>query len=144
MNMDSKLKQTQSIAPEDHYEEEDQDEIVNDNIATLEKEDATPENITPPQQANPMPAPAAPRKERKATTAKGKQPLKKQKLQFNDEDAEDNGDDSSSSSSSSTSLDKKLIFFSLIFSSYHVVRIISPRKTLKVNSQQNNFIFFFL
>ena len=43
MNMDSELKQTESIAPEDYYEEEDQDEIVNDNIATLEKEDATPE-----------------------------------------------------------------------------------------------------
>ena len=98
MNMDSELKQTQSIAPEDYYEEEDQDEIVNDNIATLEKEAATPENTMPPQQANPMPAPAAQRKGRKATTAKGKQPLKKQKFQFNDEDAEDNGDDSSSSS----------------------------------------------
>ena len=70
MNMDSELKQAQSIAPEDYYEEEDQDEIVNDNIATLQKEDATPENTMPPQQANPMPAPAAPRKGRKATTAK--------------------------------------------------------------------------
>ena len=113
MNMDSELKQTQSIAPEDYYKEEDQDEIVNDNIATLEKEDATPENTMPPQQANPMPAPAAPRKGRKVTTAKGKQSLKKQKLQFNDEDAEDNGDDSSSSSS--TSLGKKLIFLKNFF-----------------------------
>ena len=113
MNMNSELKQTQSIAPEDYYEEEDQDEIVNDNIATLEKEDATPENTMPPQQANPMPVPAAPRKGRKATTSKGKQPSKKQKLQFNDEDAEDNGD--YSSSSSSTSLGKKLIFFKKFF-----------------------------
>ena len=72
--MDSKLKQTKSIAPEDYYEEEDQDEIVNNNIATLEKEDAAPENTMPAQQANPMPAPASPRKGRKATTAKGKQP----------------------------------------------------------------------
>ena len=138
--MDSKLKQTQSIAPEDYYEEKDQDEIVNDSIATLEKEDVTPENTTPPQQANPMPAPAAPKKGRKATTAKGKHLLKKQKLQFNDEDAEDNGNDSSSSS---TSLGKNLIF-QKFFSSYHVVRIMSPHKTQKVNSQQNNFIFFFL
>ena len=52
--MDQELKQTQSLAPEDYYEDSSQEKveaIQNDNIAVLESQKATDKDSdTPPNQ----------------------------------------------------------------------------------------------
>ena len=94
--MDS-LKQTQSFA-EETFEEDD---IINDNVEFLEKEDKEISgNKTPPHHQSSSSAsaapPSAPKKAKKTQNPKGKQPAKKQKLQF-EEDEGDNDDTNSSS-----------------------------------------------
>ena len=114
--MKNELKQMQSIAPEDYYEDEvSQNEIINNNIASLEKDndDSTGnDNLETPTTSTNQTAPttpAAPKKSRKSSSTKGKQPVKKQKLPLDDEqDLEDAGN---ADDVSSTSLGK---FFSLL------------------------------
>ena len=114
LNMENKLKQMQSIAPEDYYEVS-QNEIINDNIASLEKDndDSTGnDNLETPTTSTNQTAPttpAAPKKSRKSVSTKGKQPMKKQKLALDDEqDLEDAGN---ADDASTTSLGK---FYSLL------------------------------
>ena len=113
--MENELKHTQLTAPEDYYEDDvSQNEIINDNIASLEKDndDSTGNNnletSTSTNQAAPT-TPAAPKKSRKSASTKGKQPMKKQKLALDDEQGlEDAGN---ADDVSSTSLGK---FYSLL------------------------------
>ena len=106
----------QSIAPKDYYEDEvSQNEIINDNIASLEKDndDSTGNDhlempTTSTNQTAPT-TPAALKKRRKSASTKGKQPMKKQKVASDDEqDLEDAGN---ADDVSSTSLGKFIITF---------------------------------
>ena len=86
---------SQAVAEENFVDESSQDAVINANVATLERDlDASEDQqtTTPPNQSAPT-TPAAPKKSRKANGARGKQPVKKQKLNFEDEesDSEDTG-----------------------------------------------------
>ena len=88
------MDQSQAVAQEDFVDETSQDAVINANVATLERDFDAPEDqqTTSPYQSVPT-TPAAPKKARKANMTKGKQPVKKQKLNFEDEESEseDNG-----------------------------------------------------
>ena len=97
MNNDEIMDQSSqaAIAEESFVDEPSQDAVINANVATLERDLDVSEDqqtTTPPNQSAPT-TPAAPKKSRKANGARGKQPVKKQKLNFEDEesDSEDTG-----------------------------------------------------
>ena len=97
MNNDEIMDQSSqaAIAEENFVDESSQDAVINANMATLEHDLDVSENkqtTTPPNQSAPT-TPAAPKRSRKANGARGKQPVKKQKLNFEDEesDGEDTG-----------------------------------------------------
>ena len=100
----------QSQIPKDIFDESSQDALINSKVVLLEgqNESAVPEEQTPPnQQSSTLLTPAAPKNSRKSTTGKGKQPRKKQKLQFaDDEDSEEH----QAEDARSTSLGKLMFF----------------------------------
>ena len=98
--MSDELKQTQSLAPEDYYKDDEIETVQNNNMAVLEKDDNNQDTTPPPPptQAITM-TPAAPKKSRIANGTKGKQPLKKQKLNFEEVDTEETANDRGSSTS---------------------------------------------
>ena len=86
---------SQAVAEENFVDESSQDVVINANVATVDCDlDASEDQqtTTPPNQSAPT-TPAAPKISRKANGARGKQPVKKQKLNFEDEesDSEDTG-----------------------------------------------------
>ena len=99
--MDQELKQTQSLTPEDYYEDNRQEEveaIQNDNIAVLESQKAIDEDSDTPPSQPPTPPMTPAKKSRKSTGSKGKQPMKKQKLTFEEEEGDEaNTEDTSTS-----------------------------------------------
>ena len=83
--MEAELKQTQFLAPEDCYDDSNDavDTLQQDNITTLEREESPK-----PTDKDDIPRPA-PKKSRKSAGSKGKQPVKKQKLVFDNDETED-------------------------------------------------------
>ena len=95
--MDKELKQTQLIAPEDYYGDNEVETIQHDNIATLEHHEATDNEINvTPNSNQPPAAPVAPKKSRKST-GKGKQPAKRLKLNFDEDEENANTEENTAS-----------------------------------------------
>ena len=95
------VQQSQFIS-EENFDESSQDAVVNANVALMESQaesaEVTEQRTSPNQILSTPLTPAAPKKSRKATTGKGKQPMKQQKLQFAADDEDSEGEDNGSTS----------------------------------------------
>ena len=88
--------------PSSHaIDEDNQGAVINANVAELESqsEDYNNSTVTPVKANDNIPQPSAPKKQRKTMTSTGthgKQPASKQKLQFTDDDVEEEDEQPSS------------------------------------------------
>ena len=81
-------------------DEDNQEAVINANVAELESQYEDYNNETPMKANDNIPQPSAPKKQRKTMTSTdtrgGKQPASKRKLQFTDDDVEEEDEQPSS------------------------------------------------